>query len=73
MLFKIESEVLLNLDIVIKKKISAISAFLSAQQAGGRGEVSLVFLKIGKNCSDFETNYAVCVHLWVKFSFEIQF
>ena len=46
------------------------------QLAGGRGEVFSPFLQIEEMCPDFTKkcyDFPLCVHLWVKFSFKMQF
>ena len=79
MLFvKVESEVLLNLDIAMKKKIVLYQSLLKRSINIGaqlvKGRVSpLLFLKIVKKYLNFGKNCPVCEHVWVKLSTEMQF
>ena len=72
---KSRSEVLLNLDIAMKKKLVLYQPLLREQIKLGvqlAGERSPgFFLKIDKKCTDFGKNYSVYVRLWAEFSFEM--
>ena len=59
---------------VFLEKISYWSQLAGVQLAGGRGGgLPSPLLKAEKKCPDFENKCPVCAHLWVKFSFKIQF